>query len=205
MIILNKTNLKSSLKYKLWVIVLILYFINIGQLGINVEKQIEARQPDFIYSNSKEFINAVENCIKWIEKDTTIWQNVSHEIIIATSIIESDYGTSRFAKQANNLFGIRTYNLKEPHIKPLKNIKSKFGLKVYKNKCDSVKDYISVLNNSFAFEEFRELRYKMLKNNNLDPLLLVQKLKRYAKNPNYVKLLTKTIKHLRNERISNTN
>ena len=78
-------------------------------------------------------------------------------------------------------------------------------MKVYKNKCDSVKDYISVLNNSFAFEEFRELRYKMLKNNNLDPLLLVQKLKRYAKNPNYVKLLTKTIKHLRNERISNTN
>tara|TARA_R110000803_G_scaffold186734_1_gene249105 strand:- start:254 stop:871 length:618 start_codon:yes stop_codon:yes gene_type:complete len=205
MIILNKINLKSSLKYKLWIIVLILYFVNTGQIGINVDKQIKARQPDFIYNNSKEFINAVKNCIKWIEKDTTIWQNVSHEIIIATSIIESDYGTSRFAKQANNLFGIRTYNLKEPHIKPLKMNKSKFGLKVYKNKCDSVKDYISVLNNSFAFEEFRELRYKMLKNNNLDTLLLVQKLKKYAENPNYVKLLTKTIKYLRNERISNTN
>mgnify|MGYP006104545745 FL=1 len=205
MIILNKINLKSFLKYKLWIIVLILYFVNTGQIGINVDKQIKARQPDFIYNNSKEFINAVKNCIKWIEKDTTIWQNVSHEIIIATSIIESDYGTSRFAKQANNLFGIRTYNLKEPHIKPLKMNKSKFGLKVYKNKCDSVKDYISVLNNSFAFEEFRELRYKMLKNNNLDTLLLVQKLKKYAENPNYVKLLTKTIKYLRNERISNTN
>jgi hypothetical protein len=45
----------------------------------------------------------------------------------------------------------------------------------------------------------------MLKNNDLDVLTLVETLTRYATNPNYVKLLKKTIKSLRNERISNTN
>jgi len=72
-------------------------------------------------------------------------------------------------------------------------------LKKYETKCHSVKDYIKTLNNGFAFEEFRELRFKMIKNDNLDVLLLVETLTRYASNPNYVKLLKKTIKSLRNE------
>jgi hypothetical protein len=43
----------------------------------------------------------------------------------------------------------------------------------------------------------------MLKNDDLD-VLLVETLTRYATNPNYVKLLKKTIKSLRNERVSDT-
>ena len=44
----------------------------------------------------------------------------------------------------------------------------------------------------------------MIKNNSLDVLLLVETLSRYASNPNYVKLIQKTIKSL-DERVSNTN
>ena len=43
----------------------------------------------------------------------------------------------------------------------------------------------------------------MIKNDNLDVLILVETLSRYASNPNYVKLIQKTIKSL-NERVSNT-
>jgi hypothetical protein len=39
----------------------------------------------------------------------------------------------------------------------------------------------------------------MLKNDDLDVLVLVETLTRYATNPNYIKLLKKTIKSLRNE------
>jgi hypothetical protein len=44
----------------------------------------------------------------------------------------------------------------------------------------------------------------MLKNDDLDVLALVETLTRYATNPNYIKLLKKTIKSLRNERVSDT-
>ena len=201
--ILKMINLESFLKYNLWIYIVIFVLF---QTGANVvSNKIEAREPDFIYNNSKEFIESLNDCINWHERNTTIWQNVPREIIIAQAVLESAYGTSRFAKQGNNLFGVMTFNLDEPHLKPLGNKNSKFGAKIYQNKCESVKDYIIVLNTGSAFTHFRELRFQMLKNDDLDVLALVETLTRYATNPNYIKLLKKTIKSLRNERVSDTN
>ena len=171
--ILKKINLESFLKYNLWVCVLIFALF---QTGANVvSNKIEAREPEFIYNNSEEFIESLNNCIGWVERNTTIWQNVPREIIIAQAVLESAYGTSRFAKEGNNLFGVMTFNLDKPHLKPLGNKNSKFGAKIYQNKCESVKDYIIVLNTGSAFTHFRELRFQMLKNDDLDVLVLVKK------------------------------
>ena len=201
--ILKMINLESFSKYKLWLIIFILVTIQTS-VGKDMIKKIEAREPDFIYNNSEEFIESLNECINWQERNTTIWQNVPREIIVAQAVIESAYGTSRFAKEGNNLFGVMTFNLDEPHLKPKSNKNSKFGAKIYQNKCESVKDYIIVLNTGSAFEDFRQLRFQMLKNDNLDVLVLVETLTRYATNPNYIKLLKKTIKSIRNERVSDT-
>ena len=203
MSILKKINLKSFLKYKLLIIIFIFLLMHTGVN--NMDNKIQAREPDFVYKDSKEFIESLTECIQWIEKDTTKWQNIPREIIIAQAVLESNYGTSRFAKEGNNLFGVMTFNLDEAHLKPSNNKSSKFGAKVYQNKCESVKHYIVVLNTGSAFKDFRELRFQMLKNNDLDVLELIKTLKRYATNPDYIKLLKKTIKSLRNERISTTN
>ena len=192
------------MSYKLWLIILILVIIQ-TTLGQDMDKTIKARKPDLVYNDSKEFIIALESCIKWVEKDKNRFQIVPREIIIAQAIIESDYGTSRFSKEANNLFGIRTYDLSLPHVKPLGKPDSKFGLKKYKDKCDSVVDYYKVINNGHAFERFREVRYQMVLLDDIDVFELVETLERYASNPNYVNLVKKTIKQLKNERISNTN
>ena len=203
MSILKKINLGSFSSYKLWILIIIFALF---QTGANVlSNKIETREPDFVYNNSKEFIESLNDCINWHERNTTIWQNVPREIIIAQAVLESAYGTSRFAKEGNNLFGVMTFNLDKPHLKPLGNKNSKFGAKIYQNKCESVKDYIIVLNTGSAFTHFRELRFQMLKNDDLDVLALVETLTRYATNPNYIKLLKKTIKSLRNERVSDTN
>ena len=196
--ILKMINLESFSKYKLWLIIFILVTIQTS-VGKDMINKIEAREPDFFYNNSEEFIESLNECIDWQERNTTIWQNVPREIIVAQSVIESAYGTSRFAKEGNNLFGVMTFNLDEPHLKPKGNKNSKFGAKIYQNKCESVKDYIIVLNTGSAFEDFRQLRFQMLKNDDLDVLVLVETLTRYATNPNYIKLLKKTIKSLRNE------
>ena len=187
------------------VCLLILTLIAVA-FALNYTKPIIAKQPEFIFNNPKEFVSTLKSCISWIEKDTTKYQNIPREITIAQAILESNYGRSRFAIVGNNLFGVRTWDLKQPHMKPLNDDTSVFGLKIYKTKCDSVKDYIHILNTRPAFEEFRELRFKMLKMDKIDSFKLVEKLKRFATDPDYVELIKKTIKTLRNnERISNTN
>ena len=204
MTISKKKILKSFLSYKLWLVLLILITLQ-TTLGQDMDKTIKARKPDLVYNDSKEFLSALESCIKWVEKDKNKFQIVPREIIIAQAVIESDYGTSRFAKEANNLFGIRTYDLSVPHVKPLNQPESKFGLKKYKDKCDSVVDYYKVINNGHAFERFREVRYQMVLLDKIDVFELVETLERYASNPNYVNLVKKTIKMLKNERVSDTN
>ena len=203
MSISKKKNLKSFLIYKLCLLIIILALLG-TVFGHNVDTKMEVKQPILVYNDSKEFIESLNDCINWQERNTTIWEDVPREIIIAQAVIESAYGTSRFSKEGNNLFGVMTFNLDEPHLKPLGNKSSKFGAKIYQNKCESVKDYIIVLNTGTAFEDFRELRFQMLKNDDLDVLVLVETLTRYATNPNYIKLLKKTIKSLRNERVSDT-
>lgn len=192
------------MSYKLWLIILIFVIIQ-STLGQDMDNKIKARKPDFVYNDSKEFIKTLNDCISWLEKDTIIYKNIPREITIAQAVLESNYGKSRFATQGNNLFGIRTWDLDTPHLKPFGNPKSIFGVKVFETKCDSVKDYIRILNTGSAFEEFRQLRFKMIKNDNIDVYALVEKLNRFATDPDYVKLVKATIKKLANERISNTN
>jgi len=203
--ILEQIHIESFSQFKKGVLICTIIF---GTLYIDMHtkdnKPIMARQPDFVYNDSKEFLVAINSCIDWLEKDKLIYQRVPREITIAQAVLESDYGRSRFATEGNNLFGIRTWNLDKPHLKPFGDPSSIFGVKVFKNKCDSVKDYFRILNTGGAFEEFRELRFKMIKNDNINVYALVEKLSKFATDPDYVKLVKGTIKKIENERISTT-
>ena len=107
-------------------------------------------------------------------------------ISVAQAILESDWGRSRFATEANNFYGIIQTDRTEPHIKSLN---SDVLLKVYGNKCESVSDYIDLLNSSSAFEEYREIRIKQYMNDNVDVRDVVKSLKNYAVDPEYTKKL----------------
>jgi uncharacterized FlgJ-related protein len=95
------------------------------------------------------------------------------------------------------LFGIRTWNLKEKHIKPFDTNDQTFGIKVFKSKCSCVRYYIKILNNSSAFKEFRKMRKKMLDNNYVNVLSLTQYISKFATDKDYVKKVQRTIKELR--------
>ena len=75
---LRKKILKGFSSYKLWLIILIFVIIQ-STFGQDMDKKIKAKQPDFVYNDSKEFIDTLENCIKWIEKDKNIFQNIPSE------------------------------------------------------------------------------------------------------------------------------
>ena len=107
-------------------------------------------------------------------------------ISVAQAILESDWGRSRFAVEGNNYYGIIETDNTEPHMKS-KN--SNVLLKKYGNKCESVADYIALLNASSAFVEYRQLRLQQYITDNVDVFQIIETLENYAIDPEYRKKL----------------
>jgi len=149
-------------------------------------------RPDFERENNQTFINSTVACVEYIYNTTTDVFPVNLELLIAQAGLESAWGNSRFALEGKNLFGIRTYDLREPHMLPSNNPK-KWGVKVYMHECDSVQHYINILNNGTKFEEYREKR----DNGVTDSLQLVNTLGAYASDKDYFPKVTRIIKMLR--------
>jgi len=151
-------------------------------------------KPDFERANNQTFINSVGACVNYIYNTTTDVTPVIYEVLLAQAALESGWGNSRFALEGKNLFGIRTYDLREPHMLPSNNPK-KWGVRVYMHECDSVQHYIDILNNGSAYDKYRELRDKGVE----DSLQYVETLGAYASDKNYFPKVKSIIKKLRTE------
>ena len=159
-----------------------------------LEKILVVKKPDFERANNQTFINSVGECVNYIYNTTTDVIPVNFEVLLAQAALESGWGNSRFALEGKNLFGVRTYDLTEPHMLP-SNKPKKWGVRVYMHECDSVQHYIDIINNGSAYEKYRELR----DNNVSDSLQYVETLGAYASDKNYFSKVKSIIKKLREE------
>ena len=82
-------------------------------------------------------------------------------LVISQASIESGWGSSRFAQEGNNLFGIRTYNKDTPDMKPKNNSNANFKVRSYLTVDDSVANYLLLLNTHHAYKDFRTARSYM--------------------------------------------
>ena len=151
-------------------------------------------QPEFMFNNANSFVNATGKCVEYLNFTTDRASRVPTSIIIAMAGIESAWGTSRFSVEGNNLFGIRTWDLKTDHMKPKEVKDAKFGLKKYATKCDSIKDMIGILNTHPAYTEFRIERQKQIKKGTWDYDRLLNLISAWSTNPDYHKIILRTIK-----------
>jgi Bax protein len=143
-------------------------------------------------SSSEKFIESMKKCIAYINLDLSKEQQVPSALIIAQAIVESDYGTSRFAREGNNIFGVRIWS--KNGILPQKQDASiNWRIKTYSSKCQSTKDYINILNNNHHYSDFRRLR-----NKTKDPVKLAETLENYSTSQTYrteiIRMINK-IKH----------
>mgnify|MGYP001270550557 CR=1 FL=1 len=139
------------------------------------------------------FVYSLSNCIDQIVTGTPKDKRIPKALIIAQAALETGWGTSRFANEGNNLFGIRTFNEGDEWLLPITWDQDKWigwGVKVYETKCDSVKDYVRIINTVFAYEKFRELR-----DQKADVYTLVDTLEQYATKSSYTELVKKVIKY----------
>jgi len=102
---------------------------------------------------------------------------------IAQAAIESGWGTSRFARQGNNLFGTWCY---EPGCGIIPRNRAKGApheVKRYASPGDSMRDYIQNLNSNSAYIELRRIRAQLRKSGKLlDGLTVSDGLYRYSGN-----------------------
>ena len=160
----------------------------IGQAEASVPKK-----PDFEHDNNQQFLDNVKQCVNYVYFHNDI-EKVNLELLLAQAALESGWGNSRFARVGKNLFGIRTYDLKEPHMLPSNNPK-KWGVKVYEHECYSVLNYINILNNGSAFKEYRQMREDGI----TDPFLLTETLDAYATDKDYFSKIKSILTKIRKD------
>ena len=164
---------------------------------VELAKEFGLHEPDFTFKNNAEFVTSMNKCIDYLNWTTASDQRIPRDILVAMAIIESAYGTSRFATEGNALFGVRTWDLKNvAHMKPLAIPNAKFGVKKYKSKCQSVADVIDILNRHPAYEAFRIERSKQLDSGNINYTTLVNGLKAWSTNDQYSIIILDKIKTL---------
>ena len=162
-------------------------------------KELDLREPAFEFNNDMQFVRAVHKCIDYLNFTTPSHNRVPYEMVTAQAVLESAWGNSRFAEKANNLFGIRVFKTTQPHMLPEGMEKwPGWGVRVFATKCDSVKEYIRLMNEHPAYERFRKLRIKQLSlYGKMDPIELVKTLDKFSTTPDYPERVIRIIKKIR--------
>jgi uncharacterized FlgJ-related protein len=161
---------------------------------MRIIEELGLKEPEFEFTDKTSFINATSNCVAYLNWTTDKEKRVPISIVIAMAGIESAWGKSRFAKEGNALFGVRTWDLENtPHMKALENIDAEWGVKKYTSKCESVKDMIRILNTHPAYDKFRELRAEQLDTGKWNYKLLLSGMTAWSTNPDYQNIIFATI------------
>ena len=112
---------------------------------------------------------------------------IPNSIVLAQAANESGWGTSRFAKEYNALFGQYTYD-KNDGVIPIKRDKGKKHLiKNFSSFEKSVESYFRNINSHYAYEKFRQIRSRIHpKDLRSNIKLLTHSLEVYAEDESYV-------------------
>jgi uncharacterized FlgJ-related protein len=152
---------------------------------------------DFTYSNNKEFVNGIIECTQLSNSFLPPHSRSIIIISVAQAALESDWGKSRFAQEGNNFYGVIETDPTSKHLKALGN--PSIMIRVYDKKCESVADYINLLNTHHLFKDYQELRIKQYISGEVNVMALVETLEGYAVDPVYVLKLKTTIRYLLKE------
>ncbi|HSC48300.1 MAG TPA: glucosaminidase domain-containing protein [Gammaproteobacteria bacterium] len=102
-------------------------------------------------------------------------------LVLAQAAQESGWGTSRFALESNNLFGIWTWNEDAGSVPMNRADDATHMVRVYPDIQSSVRAYLHNIDIGFAYTDFRDLRAQMrAAGKPLDPFQLAGELDRYS-------------------------
>ena len=109
-------------------------------------------------------------------------------LVLAQAATESGWGTSRFAREGNNLFGQRTYRTGNGIVPAQRAEGATYEVKRFGNLFASVRSYMRNLNTHSAYRELREVRARLRRSGSeLDCTALAAGLDAYSeRNGHYI-------------------
>lgn len=141
----------------------------------------QVRVQELIANNPKDTrLNALKAKYKVKTNEALLIAIKPHpkSVALAQAAMESAWGTSRFFKKANNIFGVWSVSKKDKRIAASeKRGKQTIWLKKYDSIEESIEDYYLTLSRSKAFVGFKKVNSRVL---NPNPYALVKKLDRYS-------------------------
>jgi len=159
-----------------------------------LEDQYQLVKSDIKNNTNREKIEKLKEEYNADSDETLLHALKPHpiSIVLAQAAAESAWLTSRFTQEANNIFGVWSFNKNEPRIAAsgLRGDK-KIYLKKYETLRHAVQDYYKNLGRNWAYEEFRKQRTLTS-----DPYILSDHLGSYSeKKEVYTELLKSMIKY----------
>jgi Bax protein len=115
---------------------------------------------------------------------------------MAQAIIESGWGSSKFAREGNNYFGVHCYT-EGCGVKPSGNDSASFYVKTYPTEMAGIEDYLWILNTGHAYKELRRTRQSLREEGKaIDALAMAQGLESYSiKGEAYIKMVSNIIRN----------
>ena len=153
-------------------------------------------EPAFGYSNNKEFLQSVNKCADYLEKNIKKEDRIPRKLLLAQAALESNYGRSRYAKEGNNLMGIYQFKNLHTGMTPRGNPNATFRVAKFKSKCHSIEYYMNLLNTKDAYVSFRNERLIQSKLRVNDVNRYYHLLYNYSTNKEYPQLLIRTHKEI---------
>jgi len=162
---------------------------------LNKVKNIGFFEPKITNHSAKEFVETLGKCVEYINLSIPQKEHIAFEIIAAQAIIESDYGTSRFAIEGHNLFGIRNWDAKEGILPAGHKETLKWRIKIFNSSCSSVKYYINLINTSHHYSGFRDARSR-----GVGVYKQIEHLSVFSTNKDYINKIKETIKYIKDKK-----
>ena len=157
--------------------------LNRNKIGQLRKKEIWDKADSLFYIEMKSRYKAVD-----VNDLLNRMVSLPNSLILAQAAVESGWGQSRFFLEANNVFGIWSYNRNEPRLRARKN--GSVHLKAYDNISQSIEDYLEVIGSARSYKALRKARLKTD-----DPFLLLPHLKYYSiSRERYTRVLKTMIK-----------
>ena len=157
---------------------------------------IAFHKPAFGYSNNKEFIQSVNRCADYLERQMKKEDKIPRKLLLTQAALESNYGRSRYAIEGNNLMGINQFKNLHTGMTPAGNPNATFRVAKFKSKCHSIEYYINLLNTKDSYKSFRNERELQSKIRVNDVNRYFNLLYNYSTNPEYPQLLKRTYKEI---------
>ena len=166
----------------------------VSDIYVELEKKYQNVKLDIKHNRNKEHTEQLKKEYK-AKTNALLLQAIKPHpisIVLAQSAIESAWLSSRFATEANNIFGVWSFDKNEPRIAAsgLRGKKTIY-LKKYDSYNDAVRDYYKSIGKSWAYKKLRYLRTVTNK-----PHILLPHLESYSeKKAEYIKILKQLIKN----------